>query len=219
MTPLDDVGFVRFGTGLEPAVLQSLRGTLFAAGGAGTRCLLDHPAVRSTAIRLREELTAAGLLPAGAAAVQAIAFDKTPGTNWKVSWHQDLLFPFAEAMTGGGFALPCLKDGIPYARPPLEVLEALTAVRLHLDDCDETNGPLRIAPGSHKNGILESGEIRDHLAKFGEITCPAKEGEVLLMKVLALHASSQATLPGHRRVLHLVYYSGAPMAAPWHRAI
>lgn len=213
----DGFGLVR--TKLEPALLQSLRDSIFATGEAGTRCLLDHPAVRTTALRLREELTAAGLLPAGARAVQAIAFDKTPGTNWKVTWHQDLLFPFAEAMTGGGFALPCLKDGIHYARPPLEVLETMTAVRLHLDDCDETNGPLRIAPGSHRRGILDSAAIPAHLEELGETTCLAKEGEALLMKVLALHASSRATSPRHRRVLHFVYDAGVPITGAWHRAM
>lgn len=216
---LNNVGFVCVRTSLEPVVLQSLRDTLFAAGEAGTRCLLDHPLVQTVAIQLRGELTSSGLLPGSAVAVQAIAFDKTPETNWKVPWHQDLMFPIAAGTPAEGFSLPCLKDGISYARPPQEVLESLTAVRLHLDDCDETNGPLRISPVSHQQGIVPSGDIAAQVAKFGEVTCPAREGEVLLMKVLALHASSQASKPGHRRVLHLVYDGGAAGAGPWHRMV
>lgn len=93
------------------------------------------------------------------------------------------------------------------------------AIRLHLDDCDETNGPLRISPGSHKEGILKSTEIPDHLSTHGETTCLAQEGEVLLMNVLALHASSKAVGPKHRRVLHLVYYGGEPLVEKWHREV
>ena len=216
---LQNDGFLLVRTGLGPALLQSLRDSIFAAGQAGTRCLLDRPLVRTVALQLRGELTSAGLLPGSAVAVQAIAFDKTPETNWKVPWHQDLMFPVAAGTPAEGFSLPCLKDGIPYARPPREVLESLTAVRLHLDDCPESNGPLRLSPGSHQHGILPSGEIAAQVARGGEITCPAREGEALLMKVLALHASSQASMPGHRRVLHLVYYGGAPRAGPWHRMV
>jgi hypothetical protein len=47
----------------------------------------------------------------------------------------------------------------------------------------------------------------------------AHAGEALLMKPLLLHASSQATAPKHRRVLHLVYHSGEAVAAPWHRVV
>ena len=35
------------------------------------------------------------------------------------------------------------------AKPPLPVLESMLAVRLHLDSCTESNGPLRISPGTH----------------------------------------------------------------------
>jgi hypothetical protein len=41
----------------------------------------------------------------------------------------------------------------------------------------------------------------------------------LLMKPLLLHASSPATAPKHRRVLHLVFHSGEATAEPWHRAV
>lgn len=216
---LDDQGFTVTKTLVEPTTLEALLTTIFIAGEAGTRCLLDNPVVRTVAIQLRRELSIQGLLDESSVAVQAIAFDKTPDANWKVTWHQDLMFPFACRTDSDGYNIPCIKDGVNYARPPSEILSAMTAVRLHLDDCDETNGPLRISPGSHKNGIINSSDIAEHLARNGEFTCLANEGEVILMKVLALHASSPASSPKHRRVLHIVYYSGAPTREKWHREV
>lgn len=129
------------------------------------------------------------------------------------------MFPFAWRVQAQGIDLAARKDGIDYARPPLPVLEALLAVRIHLDDCDESNGPLRVSLGTHQRGIIRSSDIQAAVAERGEKLCLAKSGEALLMKPLLLHASSPATVPRHRRVLHLVYHSGEPIAEPWHRAV
>lgn len=185
--------------------IQSLRDSVFTEQGPGQRCLLDHPVVKQTAIALRSELIQSGFLPKGAVAIQAIAFDKTPATNWKVTWHQDLMFPFARPVTTPGFDLPSVKDGIDYARPPRSVLEELLAVRLHLDDCDETNGPLRVAPGSHRNGILKSTEIHHAVKHHGETPCLAKSGEALLMRPLLLHASCHHSKASSRASLRLLF--------------
>jgi ectoine hydroxylase-related dioxygenase (phytanoyl-CoA dioxygenase family) len=164
-------------------------------------------------------LVNSGQLPSGAVAIQAIAFDKSPTANWKVAWHQDLMFPFANAVVAPGYAIPSLKDGIHFAQAPAEVLGDLLAVRLHLDDCAEDNGPLRVSPGTHRLGILPGAAIAAQVATQGERTCLAKEGEGVLMRPLLLHASSQAHTPKHRRVLHFVFHSGAPVAERWHQAI
>jgi ectoine hydroxylase-related dioxygenase (phytanoyl-CoA dioxygenase family) len=216
---LQEAGFTTAKSSIDADTLEILRGSIFTAGEAGTRCLLDDPTVKSVAISLREDLSSQGLMDKKAIAVQAIAFDKTPSANWKVTWHQDLMFPFATRTKTVEYALACVKDGVNYARPPAGILADMTAVRLHLDDCDEQNGPLRVSPGSHMGGILKSSEIPEHLARHGEFTCLAKEGEVIMMKVLALHASSLASSPRHRRVLHIVYYSGHQTDETWHRTI
>jgi ectoine hydroxylase-related dioxygenase (phytanoyl-CoA dioxygenase family) len=204
---------------IEETTLEGLKQGVFAADRAGTRCLLDDALVRKVAAEVRESLVADGFLTQQAVAIQAIAFDKAPGTNWKVTWHQDVMFPFTARVTTPGFDLPSRKGGIDYARPPREILEDLLAVRLHLDDCGQTNGPLRVSPGSHGHGILRSTEIPGCLDRCGETTCLAQAGDVLLMKPLLLHASSPATEPSHRRVLHLVYHSGQSIAERWHRAV
>lgn len=186
---------------------------------AGARCLLDIALVSDVALRLKEDLVAMGLLPDEATAIQAIAFDKTPDTNWKVPWHQDLMFPFTSQVRAEGYDLPTRKDGIDYARPPLEVLKSLLAVRLHLDPCGPANGPLRVCPGSHRHGIIASGNCTEWAAANGEHIAVAGAGEALLMRPLLLHASSQASEPSHRRVLHLVYHNGGPVSETWHRSV
>lgn len=216
---IDADGYAIRPTRLTPDRIEALRASIFVEGEAGTRCLLDEERVRDTAIALRAELVEGGHLSGGAVAIQAIAFDKTAATNWKVTWHQDLMFPFAVAPSSAGFDLHSRKEGVDYARPPVAVLEQMMAVRLHLDDCDESNGPLRVAPGSHCRGVVKSAEIADCVARHGDVACLAREGEVVLMRPLTLHASSRASVPKHRRVLHLVYYSGGPISEPWHRCV
>jgi ectoine hydroxylase-related dioxygenase (phytanoyl-CoA dioxygenase family) len=206
-------------SGISPGELHALATYVFARDSAGTRCLLDLPLVRSVAERMKAELVAAGVLSRGAVAIQAIAFDKNAATNWKVTWHQDVMVPFARAVVAAGYDLASRKEGVDYARPPREVLESLLAARLHVDDCDEMNGPLRVAPGSHGEGVLKSTDIAERVAKHGEQACLTRTGEVLLMQPLLLHASSPAKEPRHRRVLHVVYHDGGPVAEAWHRAL
>lgn len=218
-TRLAQEGWVLFPARVSDSLLDALCEEAFTSGVAGTRCRLDVPVVREVAGLLRAELSAAGLLGGSAVAIQAIAFDKTPDANWKVTWHQDLMFPFARPVGAEGFELASKKDDIDYARPPRAVLENLLAVRLHIDDCDDTNGPLRVAPRSHRDGVLKSTAIAGRVAALGEQVCHARRGEAVLMKPLTLHASSPATTPRHRRVLHVVYYDGPAIAEPWYRAV
>lgn len=203
---------------LDPVLLNNLRDTVFRDHAAGTRCLLDHPLVRETAVLMRETLVRGDFLPPSAAAIQAIAFDKTPGTNWKVAWHQDLMFPVSENTASSASGPVTRKDGVSYIMPSVEILEGLTAARLHLDDCGETNGPLRVSPGTHLLGIIPSSDVVETHERHGERACLAREGEILLMKPLALHASSAAANPARRRVLHFVFSSGETAPGYWHRA-
>lgn len=219
LTRLDEQGWDLVTSRIPDAFLGTLQDSIFPTLGAGARCLLDQSAVAKIARNLIVQLAEDAVISKTSVAIQAIAFDKTAGTNWKVSWHQDLMFPFAIRVTSPGFDLPSVKDGIDYARPPRAVLENLLAVRLHLDDCGESSGPLRVSPGTHRYGILRGSEVPRHVSDHGEITCLAKRGDALLMKPLTLHASSQATAPTHRRILHLVIYSGEPIPEPWHRTI
>lgn len=219
LTQLSEDGWTTASTTVAPEMRDALKSAVFAHIKAGERCLLDVPVVRDAAIHLRTDLVHQGLLTKTAVAIQAIAFDKSPRANWKVSWHQDVMFPLGRAATSPAYELSTTKEGVPYARPPRSVLEEMLAVRLHLDPCATENGPLRVVPGSHRLGILRSGEITPIVEKLGETTCLADEGEAVVMRPLILHASSPARAPTHRRVLHVVFHTGRERSEPWHRSI
>ena len=212
-------GFTTLKTEISQSLLSSLRESAFADDSAGQRCLLDNQRVREAAITIKHQLTELDHIPKESVAIQAIAFDKNPTANWQVSWHQDLMFPFAQRVTSPKFDLASQKAGIDYARPPVDVLNNLIAARLHLDVCDQSNGPLRISPSTHRFGILPVEDIGSYVEQHGSVTQTADIGEVLLFHPLALHSSSRAISPDHRRVLHIVFYTGLPIREKWHREI
>jgi ectoine hydroxylase-related dioxygenase (phytanoyl-CoA dioxygenase family) len=216
---LEQDGWCRIDSGVGDDLRELLRHEAFSPDRAGARCLLDLPAVHAAAMAIRQRLVGRSLLPPSGVAIQAIAFDKTPCTNWKVPWHQDLMFPLACPADSDGYEAASKKDGVDYARPPAGVLARLLAARLHLDDCGPENGPLRVSPGTHLAGIIPSTLAAGIASARGGIPCLAREGEVILMRPLLLHASSRAGVPGHRRVLHFVFHDGSEVPVPWHRSV
>lgn len=142
---------------------------------------------------------------AGARAVRGIFFDKTPGANWPVPWHQDLSLAVAEKRDVDGWTAWSVKSGVHHVQPPAPILERMLTVRLHLDDCGADSGPLRVRPGTHAMGRLTREAIETTRDTIAEQTCCVKKGDALLMRPLLLHASSAATNPSHRRVIHLEY--------------
>jgi len=146
----------------------------------------------------------AEVLGESARAVKLTGFDKTPQANWKVPWHQDLTITVREKRETPGFGPWSIKDGLPHVQPPAELLRAIVAVRLHLDDTGRDNGALHVIPGSHRHGRLNAEQIRQ-LRCGGDVGCPVAAGGMMLMSPLLLHASYPATVPGHRRVLHFEY--------------
>lgn len=139
--------------------------------------------------------------------VRGILFDKTPGSNWKVGWHQDLSIAVQKRVEVSGFGPWSEKAGVTHVQPPCEVLETMLTVRLHLDECDESNGPLRVVPASHRDGKLAPDAIKEKRRHNGQVVCTLPRGGALLMRPLLLHASSPATSPDHRRVVHIDFAS------------
>jgi ectoine hydroxylase-related dioxygenase (phytanoyl-CoA dioxygenase family) len=138
-------------------------------------------------------------------AVRGILFDKTPDANWLVAWHQDLTIAVRERRDVPGFGPWSMKDGTPHVQPPAELLARMLTVRLHLDDCDISNGALRVLPGSHRHGKLSAAQIKECRERTPEHVCEARAGDALVMRPLLLHASSPASVPKHRRVIHLEF--------------
>jgi hypothetical protein len=166
------------------------------------------PAVRALAgARALRDLIEPILGPA-ALPVRGILFDKTPGANWKVAWHQDLSIAVRQRREIAGFGPWSVKAGVPHVQPPLHVLQNMLTIRLHLDDCDESNGPLVVLPGSHAHGVLSAADIARFRSSTPSVACTVKRGGVVLMRPLILHASAAATSPRHRRVVHIEYASG-----------
>lgn len=145
------------------------------------------------------------LLPPRMQPVRAILFDKTPATNWKVAWHQDLTIAVQEKQDIPGHGPWSVKEGTVHVQPPMGSLENMITLRLHLDETPEKNGALKMIPGSHRYGRLDAEAIARLRESTPEHICEAGAGDVLLMKPLILHASSASAEPGHRRVVHVEY--------------
>jgi len=84
-------------------------------------------------------------------------------------------------------------------------LEQVLALRLHLDDSTQENGPLRVLPGTHRTGVLSDDEVERTANRGTPRECLVACGGVLAMRPLLIHASSKARSPMPRRVLHIEY--------------
>lgn len=184
----------------------------------GTRDLFESvPEVRGLARSGVMREAAEAVLGPGCFAVRALLFDKTPEANWKVIWHQDLTIAVRERRAVEGFGPWSEKAGILHVQPPVALLERMVAVRLHLDDCGAENGPVRVLPGSHRAGRLGPKDIAAWRERTSPVECIVPRGGLLVMRPLLLHASSPATVPAHRRVLHLEYAADSlPDGLEWH---
>jgi ectoine hydroxylase-related dioxygenase (phytanoyl-CoA dioxygenase family) len=165
------------------------------------------PEIRDVANGLAVRSLVHPILGTEAFLVRSLFFDKTGRANWKVPWHQDRSIAVQRRIEVGGFGPWSLKGGIIHVEPPVAILEEMLTVRLHLDDCGDDNGPLRVIPGSHLKGRLTAEQIRQEIAAQPYESCPIATGGALLMRPLLLHASSAARSPRHRRVLHLEFAS------------
>ena len=198
---------------------HQLAGLLGPVSGAGRRGLLALPAVFDLANSPRLLDLVRPHLSAEPLPVRAIYFDKSPDANWLVPWHQDLTLALRARADAPGFGPWSVKDGIPHVQPPVELLEQMLTVRLHFDDANESNGALRVLPGSHGLGRLSAAQIQDLRREQPDCLCAVSSGDALLMRPLLLHASSRSTSERHRRVLHIEYAGFAlPEGLHWHEA-
>ena len=113
------------------------------------------------------------------------AFDKSPTANWFVPWHQDRA-----------------EDG---QEREIADLERTVALRIHLDACDEDNGPLDVIPGTHQAGRLDTAAIAQLVERHSSRLCLASRGDIVALRPLLLHRSQRAKKPAARRVIHIEY--------------
>jgi hypothetical protein len=209
--------FLRDGFAVVPTVLSDAQCDAvaawvdaFASDSPGTRSLLSHDGCRALVATLRAHPSLAVLIPADHVAVQCTYFEKSIDNNWLVPIHQDLSIPVRARVDHPALRGWSDKEGTLFVQPPADVLETLVAVRIHLDPCLETDGPLQLVPGTHTRGRIDAAEA-SRLKQAGPvIACTVDRGGALVMRPLALHASSKATGTSRRRVLHIVFGPAEP---------
>jgi hypothetical protein len=175
---------------------------------AGTRNLLRTVEAAIRSLTQHPEIQA--LLPRDAVAVQCTLFEKSAQTNWLVPPHQDLSIPVAARVDATELTGWSVKEGVLFVQPPRAVLESCVALRLHLDPCNETDGPIRVAPGSHLKGALRSEACASLSSQM--VAVPARIGDVVALRPLTVHASSKSSGTSRRRVLHTLF---GPRALPF----
>jgi ectoine hydroxylase-related dioxygenase (phytanoyl-CoA dioxygenase family) len=164
-----------------------------------------HPSVAEVARDERLLSRVRSLLGPEAGPFRATLFDKSPTSNWLVVWHQDTALPLRERRDVPGWGPWSVKADVLYAHAPAGALERVLALRIHLDDSTESNGPLRVLPGTHRTGVLRDEEV-SVLAQASEpFDCLVPRGGVLAMRPLLIHASSKSRIEAPRRVIHIEY--------------
>ncbi len=180
---------------------------------AGVRHLLSNPAVAKLATDRRMLGIAQSILGNDAFPFKATLFDKSPNSNWLITWHQDTALPLREKQETPGWGPWSTKERIIYAHAPASALERVVALRLHLDSSDQENGPLRVVPGSHRHGVLSDQQVETIVGKIKHVTCLIEQGGVIVMRPLIVHASSKSQSDKPRRVLHIEYATPNAVAA------
>lgn len=209
------MGYGRVPNLITEGEVQSLMTQLPTIDGqAGTRSLLDHGWCRALALDPRLLGLATQLLGAEPRPVRAILFDKVPGRNWNLGWHQDTKIAVREARPElAGFSGWSEKEGVVHVLPPVEILESCVALRLHLDPCPASNGPLQVIPNSHRLGLRT--EVSDEEISRAE-TLIAEAGDVVWMRPLVFHGSPRSEVADHRRVVHIEYCAAElPAGLEW----
>ncbi|WP_276878177.1 phytanoyl-CoA dioxygenase family protein [Chryseobacterium joostei] len=135
--------------------------------------------------------------------VKSIYFDKPETSNWYVAYHQDLTISVDKKLELSNFGPWTTKQNQFAVQPPLNILENIYTIRIHLDDTDENNGALKVVPKSHSKGIYRPETIDWKIES--EKICNVEKGGVMLMKPLILHGSNRTTNGKKRRVIHIEF--------------
>lgn len=139
------------------------------------------------------------ILGAGFGLVRALYFDKHPERTWSLPWHRDMTIAVKENdLPSDDFVKPTFKAGIPHIEAPIQLLEKMLTLRIHLDAVTVNNGPLIVKPNSHLIGEMEFDDDQ---------VITSNAGDVFVMRPLLFHSSpsSKAGAKAHRRVIHLEF--------------
>lgn len=132
-------------------ILDSLMQFGVRRSRAGSRHILSHPVVAATAQSASMLAIAREILGPQTFPFRVTLFDKSQTANWLVAWHQDTALPLRLRRETPGWGPWSVKHGVDYAHAPADTLEQVLALRLHLDDSNSRNGPLRVLPTTHSD--------------------------------------------------------------------
>jgi ectoine hydroxylase-related dioxygenase (phytanoyl-CoA dioxygenase family) len=146
--------------------------------------------------------------------VKSIYFDKPEASNWYVAYHQDLTISVDRKVDLENFGPWTVKQNQFAVQPPIEILENIVTIRIHLDDTDANNGALRVIPKSHLRKIYRPETI--DWEREVEMMCCVGQGGAMFMKPLTLHSSGRTTNNRKRRVIHIEFSNlELPEALKW----
>jgi ectoine hydroxylase-related dioxygenase (phytanoyl-CoA dioxygenase family) len=192
-------------TNESESILSELNHAQLNRSRAGARHILRHPAIERLANDPRLLQLAREVLGDNAIPFRATLFDKSPASNWLVVWHQDTALPLQEKRETPGWGPWSVKEGVTYAHAPSQALEQILAIRVHLDDSTESNGPLRVLASTHTSGVLTDDELQRLGQDMDATECTVNKGGIIAMRPLIVHASSKSQAPQPRRVIHIEY--------------
>jgi ectoine hydroxylase-related dioxygenase (phytanoyl-CoA dioxygenase family) len=216
LEPIQTQGFAIIPGILEPKEVHGLLDAFarvdLPRSRAGVRHAMKLPAVAAVAHDARFMEIAREILGGEAFPFRATLFDKSPTANWLVVWHQDTALPLQERREAPGWGPWSVKDGVIYAHAPESALRLVLALRIHLDDSTAENGPLRVLPRTHTQGVLTDEAVHDLSTQIAAVDCVVPQGGVVAMRPLIVHASSKSQVENPRRVLH-IEYAASPVIA------
>lgn len=180
--------------------------------------LKSHSSLRSLIFteNLMKEI---GKLSRTSKVVKSLYFDKPPQANWIVNWHQDLTINVRKKIPLLGYENWRELKERTVVQPPIKILENIFTIRIHLDDCTEKNGALRVIKSSHREGVIDvRNGIREKIKE--EIVCEVGRGGILIMKPLILHSSKRTENNRNRRIIHIEFCDlELPMGLNWNESL
>ena len=107
-----------------------------------------------------------------------------------------------------------------FVQPSDSVMSQMLALRLHVDNSVAENGPLRVLPGTHRNGALSQQAIDQFKDTVDATELTVQRGGVVAMRPLLLHASAKSRTIENRRVLHFLFGPTLPPnELKWRQAV
>lgn len=127
--------------------------------------------------------------------VKSVLFYNNPQESYYHNWHQ-----------GGTIYTQEKNSNRSTPKPSLEIAKNIFCIRIHLDDCNTTNGQQFVLSGSHKK-LFTIEEVELISNNSNSYILEMYAGSTLLMNSLLLTSFSSTKTLKRRRVIHLEFSS------------